>query len=271
MTTPKIDRDRTCSAVLLRPLVAVGLSLINFSAVGDVRSIYSDRADNKIFSARIEISGPISKADLQKLVKLIPYAIESSLAKKNNSVVARPVVLLNSLGGDLNAAMEMGRILRKHFSWTMVASGAECSSSCILLLAGGATRHAYGDTLRLGIHRHRYDANTFSRLSPTAAKEKYDQQLVMIRDYLGQMGISDALFIEMSQISSGSIKYLSRARADELNLLGDDPAWVEWFRSKEIQRFGDTWVRARDVYIACLNEGRPVSECPAPPPLPKPQ
>jgi len=263
--------DRTCSVVLLRAPVAVGLSLIAFSAAGDVRSIYSDRSDNIIFSARIEISGLITKADVEKLVKLIPYAIESSLAKTNNSVVVRPVVLLNSPGGDLNAAMEMGRILRKHFSWTMVASGAECSSSCILLLAGGATRTAFGDTLRLGIHRHRYDANAFSRLSPTAAKEKYDQQLVMIRDYLGEMGISDALFIEMSQVSSGGVKYLSRGRADELNLLGDDPAFMEWVRSKEIQKFGDTWIRERDIYIACLNEGRPVSECPAPPSLSKPR
>jgi hypothetical protein len=254
----------------LRPLIAVGLSALSFPAVGDVRSIYSEQSANVVSYARIEISGMITKADVAKLVKVIPYAIESSVAKKNNRGFARPVVLLNSPGGDLNAAMEMGRILRQHFSWTMVISGAECSSSCIFLLASGVVRSAFGDTLRLGIHRHRYDANAFSRLSPTAAKEKYDQQLVMIRDYLREMGISDALFIEMSQVSSGGIKYLSRGRADELNLLGDDPAFAEWVRSKDTQKFGDTWIRERDLYIACLNEGRPVSECPTLPPLPKP-
>lgn len=73
----------------------------------------------------------------------------------------RPIVLVNSPGGDVDAAMAMGRAIRAAGLDVAVgrpaATGglaletATCSSACTLILAGGVRRLA-APTVRLGVH-----------------------------------------------------------------------------------------------------------------------
>jgi len=59
-------------------------------------------------------------------------------------------VHLDSEGGSVDSAIEIGRFLRDKNSNVMVSAGEQCASACLFILAGGVTRYLGG---RLGMHR----------------------------------------------------------------------------------------------------------------------
>src|ERR1700722_7205157 len=71
----------------------------------------------------------------------------------------RVVVTLSSPGGDIDAAMKLGRIFRDARAHTEVRQGQTCISACALAYAGGIVRHAFDDdtggqkSAKIGIHR----------------------------------------------------------------------------------------------------------------------
>lgn len=225
------------------------------AAPAEVRYIDQVETENVVSWARIELHGKIELADVSKLKKILPKAISNSHGARIGSFISRPVVVLNSRGGDVLAALAIGRELRKQFAWVMVPEGAHCHSACIFILAGGSNRSAFGETLSLGIHRPYFSPTQFARLSPSDAKGNYDANLRQVADYLSDMGVSQELFLAMTAISSADMKFLTREWAVSVNLLGDDPAFQEWVRAKEIEKYGAEWVALRDSYIKCLNKG----------------
>src|SRR5699024_8999956 len=59
-------------------------------------------------------------------------------------------VLLDSNGGDLRTAIELGRELRQAEARVFVAVPSSCISACVFTFVGGVERSVFG---RLGIHR----------------------------------------------------------------------------------------------------------------------
>lgn len=102
--------------------------------------------------AHILIAGEITPGD----VDMLRTTIIQRMNQFKSQLIGQPVVLLDSPGGNVSAALEMGRLLRRISAHTVVDGGASCSSSCIFLLAGGVERNVFLNG-RIGLHRPRFD------------------------------------------------------------------------------------------------------------------
>ncbi len=170
-------------------------------------------------------------------------------------LTAYPIVELDSLGGDVPEAMAIGDAIRRAGLLTGVFEGTdECSSACALILASGVKRIVSG---KIGIHRPRFDEALFARLSLAEAREKYERMADDVRRYLARMGMADGLYAAMLHVPSDDVRYLSEEECQYYGLAGEDPAWREWQRAKEIQTIGkegyEVQLSFRSVYLACVN------------------
>jgi hypothetical protein len=125
---------------LIKPLlVFVILGLSASAAQADMRFVEGNKTILNIAQwPHLEISGNISSADADRLPRLLVTATLSSKVQVAGSLA--PLVMLNSLGGNVEAAMKIGRMLRSASANTVVGMNAECSSACVLILAAGAHR-----------------------------------------------------------------------------------------------------------------------------------
>ena len=123
-------------------------------------------------------------------------------------------VYLNSQGGNLSGAMELGRIFRKHRFWTVVGRpSAEpdsdgpgvCFSACPFAYAGGVWRFL-GRGSQIGVHRFYSAERTPDALA--VAQEVSAE----VTEYLAEMGVSTELFSLMSRVPSNDIRVLTPRR-----------------------------------------------------------
>jgi len=131
------------------------------------RSDVKIAAGDKGGIARIELTGKITKTDVEKFEKLV------ALLRPMFDIVQ---VDLDSPGGDVFAAMQLGEIVRTNWLHTVVSDeppAKGCMSACVLILAAGAVR-IIGDVPKIGIHRPYFDEILFAGLDRTQAKAKYD-------------------------------------------------------------------------------------------------
>lgn len=106
--------------------------------------ISSHVSDN--FGRVLMLSGPIGVGDSGR--------IEAALADLDT---APDLVALDSPGGLVNEALQIGRMLREMELDTAVLSGSRCFSSCPYALSGGVMR-LVSRTGAVGVHQHYYDA-----------------------------------------------------------------------------------------------------------------
>lgn len=91
--------------------------------------------------AEIEISGPIARG--------VPEQFEAALARSPNA----HIVHLDSVGGRISVATELGDIVRAHGLDTLVTS--RCASACTIIFLAGHERWIT-DTAKLGFHSGRF-------------------------------------------------------------------------------------------------------------------
>ncbi len=166
------------------------------------------------------------------------------------------LVGLNSKGGDVVAAMEMGKILREHRAWIWVFPGSECSSACVLILAGGMDRNICNET-KIGVHRPIFNEEYFSNLDFDDATKLYTKLTDELHSYLLNMGIKDSLFEKMMSIKSNEVEYLSNDYSKKVGLDGKDPAYEEWQRAKTVQNWGKKYVIWWDIMNECFKPRGP--------------
>jgi hypothetical protein len=146
------------------------------------------------------------------------------------------VMELGSPGGDLPAAMEIGRMVKRHLVWTKVVDfGSGCYSACVLVLAAGSVRLARAES-KIGIHRPRFDETYFAGLDVETARSRYASMAASVRSYLDEMGISPRLFDMMMQVSSSSVRLLTQEELKETGLDGSDPGYDEWLNARANSR-----------------------------------
>jgi len=109
------------------------------------------------------------------------------IAKQLDGLVPRPDrVILNSPGGSVRDALDLGRILRDADYNTAMRDGDICYSACPYLLAAGVARDI-PDTASVGVHQHYFGESTI--LPAFVAVEDIQRGQGEVMRYLNQMGI----------------------------------------------------------------------------------
>ena len=136
------------------------------------------------------------------------------------------IVALNSPGGAVDDAMEIGRVLREQGYATTVASGALCASSCPLVLAAGAERTAEPGAA-IGVHQV-YATLPADQL-PVGMRgagfgmSEAQKTTATITRYLAEMGIDPALWLHALETPPASLYYLSPEELVEYRLVTPAP------------------------------------------------
>lgn len=139
--------------------------------------------------------------------------------------ISQAVVYLNSPGGSLVTAMQLGRTLRAHAFDTRVgtrtadavgATAGTCHSACPFVLAGGVRRSLEAGS-QIGLHRAE---NRVPVSDGSAFQRVVDAQ---VADYLAEMGLRAEVAAIMSATTHDQIRNLTTAEARHLNLVNDGP------------------------------------------------
>ncbi len=114
-------------------------------------------------------------------------------------------VALNSPGGVVDEALEIGRILRAQDAETAVLPGMVCVSACPYMLAGGADRTV---SLRgaVGMHQHYYETPAY--LPAFWAVEDIQQGQGRVMEFLIEMGVEPSVMLHSLNTPPGEIYVL---------------------------------------------------------------
>ncbi len=131
------------------------------------------------------------------------------------------VVALDSPGGSVNDALEIGKAIREGGFTTSVAEGALCASSCPLIFAGGTERLAT-EKSAIGVHQiyANVEAANLSAGLRAAGEAMSDAQktTAAITRYLTESGVDPALWLHALETPPNRLYYLSAAELTEYKL-----------------------------------------------------
>ncbi|MFM9972738.1 MAG: hypothetical protein ACKVQK_30545 [Burkholderiales bacterium] len=170
----------------------------------------------------VSIAGTLNKNHVTQL----RAAIEKM---RGDPVPTGLIIILDSVGGDGRAAIEMGRLAREKNAHIFVKG--TCRSACVLLFAGGVFRDARA--FALGIHRGRITRSVagMGEVETNPANDPKARELLEFaereaREYLLEMGVPK-LFDAMQKTPSTQIRLLRSDEANEMGLLGFDQTYLE--------------------------------------------
>lgn len=150
---------------------------------------------------RLEVTGSIDVGSAQRFAE--------SLEQFREYVT---VVALDSPGGSVNDALEIGRLVRTAGLTTSVAAGALCASSCPLVFAGGTERLATEGSA-IGVHQiyASVTAETMPASLRAAGTAMSDAQrtTATITRYLTESGVDPALWLHALETPPDRLYYLS--------------------------------------------------------------
>jgi ATP-dependent protease ClpP protease subunit len=147
----------------------------------------------------VKLRGAIDASRL----RLLRHALERRADAR--SAVQRDIALkveLDSPGGELFSALEIGRMLRDQRASVRVRSGASCVSACVFLLMG-ATERDLDDGARVAIHRP--SLGLAKQDDDDAIVEAMSAQLVA---YAQQMNVPRRIVDDMMQIPADRLRWL---------------------------------------------------------------
>lgn len=154
-------------------------------------------ADADADAAVVRVSGPLSHDD-------------AALFAEEVDAGARPLVVLDSTGGSVSAALAMGRLVRERALTTVVEGDGECLSACALVWLAGEPRVAVGGA-QIGFHAaylSEDDDTLVERGAPNA----------LIGAYLATLGFTESLIWEATLAAPDEIRALSPAFAERTGL-----------------------------------------------------
>jgi ATP-dependent protease ClpP protease subunit len=187
----------------------------------------------------ITISGLITGVDASKFRELVPIA-ENDAKTKNLLGQKFYSVTLNSNGGSVQAAMEIGKELRNSGAAAIVSPKDKCISACVLILAGAKMRLTTG---RVGIHRPYLAEDSVDTIQGQEAAYKRTES--QIKNYLGAMNVPQSLYDTMFRIPPEKVRFLTAKELQEFNLNENDPFYDSAVTTKEAQ----TWGMSKAQYI----------------------
>jgi hypothetical protein len=171
---------------------------------------------------------------------------------RNNYI---PVIFhVESQGGDVEAALRIGRVLRELNAWVFVPYNSVCFSACVLIVAGGVDRTIIGF---LGIHRP-----YLSVLDRGQREREVVIQVTridnLISSYLREMRIPLSLLDAMKGVAPQDMRILSAEALQNFGLNSSDPIFDEMRTAHDAYRFGTNSAelrRRQAIANQCLLSG----------------
>jgi ATP-dependent protease ClpP protease subunit len=146
-------------------------------------------------------------------------------------------IALDSPGGSVAAAMEIGRLMRKYRMAAAVMPNSICVSACVLIYAGAVARLGYNEKARIGIHQPYFQVPA-GQIEPEAVRNAYTAMLISIRAYFTEMNVSPQLADEMLKTPPSGVRYLSAKQQEKFGLSVIDPIELETMSLTEAKELG---------------------------------
>lgn len=253
---------------ILMASICCGVQLASTACLSEVRISRLSYGQYEYVS--VFFSGSITTKDYEKVFR---DARTERRRPSYGSDEAAPLNwrIVNSTGGDVEAAMKIGRLIRSRGGPITVME--QCLSACVLLVAAGEERRLVG---RVGIHRPYGPTDTES--STQGQTKKYRELGRRVKAFLEEMNVSPALYDDMLQTPPESMKILTLGQLYSYGLVPIDPAFdearkVDFARSWGVSRekIGRVLARASDEcdHLAPKVDGsvfseedlKPIREC----------
>jgi hypothetical protein len=143
-------------------------------------------------------------------------------------------IQLDSPGGSVAAAMQIGRLFREKRVLVIVPYQAACNSACVLVLAGAVNRLVAG---KVGIHRPYLEVPK-QEVTPDRVRGLYETTLAEICAYFHEINVSEQLADAMLRIESERVRFLNETALISYGLMATDPIEQETLDLQEAQYFG---------------------------------
>jgi hypothetical protein len=160
---------------------------------------------------RVSVFGEITHED-----KVAGDLMATLLASGRQKLSGNSVSFASN-GGDIDAAMEVGRLFRKLGVFTVVEKNDQCMSACVFAFMGGERRSVQG---KLGIHRpfFPYTTDLPDRISQFRHMER------ILKDYVEELDFPSSLYEAVMLVPPESIKILAAAELKTFYLEGISPS-----------------------------------------------
>jgi hypothetical protein len=178
--------------------------------------------------AKILVHSAIHRGDGAALDRALDQVMSTTKGRINGAPFI--TVELNSPGGDVVEALEMGRTVDRHLAMTLVRPGHECVSACVFILMAGAV-HTPVNGAEIGVHRPLLVS--WTHMDANEAHARFNGLMAYLRGYFHELGISDAAYRTMMGTDSFSMHYFSPSELDQLGLRGDGPTWQQYFAARQ--------------------------------------
>jgi hypothetical protein len=165
-------------------------------------SVIDDEVYGRVLT--VGVFGTISANDSDVLSKAVSEVPDADVR----------IAILASDGGDLRAAMQMGRILRSHGFNAVISDGQSCLSACVFLLAASIGKTVNGN---VGIHRPYFVGG-----SSGSVAEEIQQMKDLSAAYFREMNIPDRLAEDMFSVDPAKIRILSPRELEDYRLNAKD-------------------------------------------------
>jgi hypothetical protein len=205
-----------------------GVGLVNAARITLTSTGQDEFFPTKFCEPKIQFDGEIKAGDLEVLKSLVDQTCNK--VKNNKYGHIKYELVLNSDGGDVSAALSIGRFIRNltfpiktvYFKVSVWARH-QCNSSCVFLIAAGQSRHVVG---KVGIHRP-YLTQINSNLSAADIGRIRTGQIRLMRAYLAEMDVPESLLDAMLSIPPEEMKILSESELKQYRIYHDDANFEE--------------------------------------------
>jgi len=160
---------------------------------------------------RVTLAGEITRADVDSAAVMV------RLLKSGRQKLADNAVWFASNGGDIDAAMGLGRLLRELGAFAYVGKDDQCLSACAFAFMGGERRSVAG---QLGIHRpfFPYSQNVPDR------QQRFRHLQRVLKAYVEEMDFPASLYEAVMLVPPETMKILSPAELKGFYLEGISPS-----------------------------------------------
>ncbi|WP_224823433.1 hypothetical protein [Cognatishimia sp. MH4019] len=132
--------------------------------------------------------------------------------------IAPTIVTLDSPGGSVSDALEIGRTLRQLEMTTQIAEQSVCLSACPYIFVGGVQR-TVAEGARVGVHQHSFGENTM--LPAFLATQDIQSGQAEVLAHFDDMGIDLRIMGPALATPSNEIYILNRTELTDWNVVSE--------------------------------------------------